>query len=66
MFRKMTDEDELELERNRERAKAGWRATKRVLFWLAMIVLGSFLYFAGEKAGLESCTRLQAALFPPK
>jgi hypothetical protein len=66
MFHKLSEDQELEIAAARERAKAGWRKVKRVLFWLAMIVLGSFLYFAGEKAGLESCRAWQEIMHPPK
>lgn len=55
MFHKLTEDQEIEIERNREKAKAGWRKIKRVLKWIGLALLLSFAYTTGEHAGVQIC-----------
>lgn len=55
MFHKLTEEQEIAIERDRAKAKAGWRHIKRVLKWIGLALLLSFAYTTGEHAGVEIC-----------
>lgn len=55
MFHKLTEDQEIEIERNRAKAKAGFRIIKRVLKWIGFLLLLSFVYTTGEHAGVEIC-----------
>lgn len=54
MFHKLTEEQEIQIERDRERAKAGWRKMKRVGGTIGFALALSFAYAAGEMQGVLS------------
>lgn len=59
MFHKLTEDQEIQIAQDRAKAKAGFAVIWRCLKWLALAVLLSFVYCAGEFAAMRDCLGLE-------